>query len=138
VRATWVVSVALLVAGCGAGAPLTSDGGRDHANVDLAQRDTNRPDTNDPELRSDADGPDAARCCPIDPGVVTGGCVFLGGTAGHGCFQTCDFYCSINWRVETGADGCPAWHMDYREPAPGETPICFADPDAGRDAPAEQ
>jgi hypothetical protein len=126
---------ALLVAGCGSSVPLAADSGRDRARAD---GDTNGVDVDAIEARPDADGPDAARCCPIDPGMVTGGCVFLGGRDTHGCFQTCDFYCSLNWRVETDADGCPTWHMDYRAPAPGETPICFPDPDAGRDAPAEE
>jgi hypothetical protein len=38
----------------------------------------------------------------------------LGGQAYNGaCFETCDFWGSSNWRIETDAHGCPYWRYDY-------------------------
>ncbi len=44
--------------------------------------------------------------------VETAGCMFLGGSA-PGCFRTCDFWCSENWRVEFDEHGCEGWRYDY-------------------------
>ena len=84
-----------------------------------------------PEADAGADGP---RCCPRDP--MNSGCMDLGGLAQAGCHQVCDFWCSINWRVELDAQGCEVWRMDYRSPAPGETRECLPARDGGADADA--
>lgn len=54
----------------------------------------------------------------------------LGG-AGPSCAESCDFFCSTNWRVEKDAKGCEVWRYDVRAPAAGENPACFPLPDAG-------
>jgi hypothetical protein len=78
---------------------------------------------------SSKDGP---LCCPRDPEMS--GCLHLGGANVSGCFKTCDFYCSTNWRVELDEQGCSVWRYDHRAPAPGETLACQPDRDGGREA----
>jgi hypothetical protein len=77
--------------------------------------------------------PPAASCCPRDE--TMSGCMRLGGVNAIGCFVTCDFYCSTNWRVEVDEFGCERWSYDLRKPAPGENMECFRLPDAGDAAP---
>ena len=78
---------------------------------------------------ADGAAPDAGVCCTPDP-VVTG-CMNLGGYSTQGCFVTCDFFCSTNWRMENDSHGCAIWRYDTRAPAPGEGPTCFPLPDGG-------
>ena len=74
-------------------------------------------------------GPDDNGCCPPDPSMNS--CMHLGGYSPGGCQQTCDFFCSTNWRLEKDAHGCSGWHYDTREPQPGENLICMPALDAG-------
>jgi hypothetical protein len=57
----------------------------------------------------------------------------LGGAAnaGGGCYASCDFWCSTNWRIEKDTKGCDVWRYDTRAPTPDETPLCGPKPDAG-------
>jgi hypothetical protein len=59
---------------------------------------------------------DGAACCLRD--TAQSGCMFLGGPAspGGGCGQTCDFFCSENWRVEFDGQGCETWRYDNATP----------------------
>jgi len=75
---------------------------------------------------------DSNGCCPPDPTMT--GCMYLGGAAPGGCYILCDFFCSTNWRIENDSHGCPGWSYDLRAPLPGETPLCFPQPDAGSPA----
>lgn len=141
---TEALLVALLAVGCGASAPLGSDAGRDAAvaapDAGGASRDALDAPAAEVQMTDAADAPDVAddgtTCCPIDPYPTS--CLHGGGSNENGCFSVCDFWCAINWRIELDAKGCPAWRMDYRQPAPGENQLCEPDPDAGRDAPAEE
>src|SRR6185437_2204739 len=46
-------------------------------------------------------GPAALICCPPDPQPSTG-CMHLGGPPYRGvCELSCDFHCSINWRIDS-------------------------------------
>jgi hypothetical protein len=87
------------------------------------------------ESRDEA-GTDGPRCCPRDPTMGFGVCSNLGGANRFGCFATCDFWCSTNWRVEVDDQGCEFWAMDYRQPKPGENRMCFPDNDARADTDA--
>jgi hypothetical protein len=51
----------------------------------------------------------------------------LGGSnvSANSCAETCDFFCSTNWRVETDSNGCQEWKYDHRAPAPGENLQCM-------------
>jgi predicted small lipoprotein YifL len=136
-RALGVLPFLLLA--CGSKAPLhqSSDGGGDVGHevsapradapvtpIDLVTRDA-------PADRTDADASadDGPRCCEPGPGPAS--CLDLGGAKNKfGCFVVCDFWCSTNWRLELDDRGCPAWRMDYRKPAPGESELCFPDADA--------
>jgi hypothetical protein len=40
------------------------------------------------------------------------------------CIETCDFWCSTNWRIETPESGCETWVYDTREPTEGEDDLC--------------
>ena len=72
-------------------------------------------------------GNDALFCCPPDPTVT--GCMHLGGASeGGGCYLTCDFWCSSNWRIENDPHGCPAWHYDFD---PCQPPFFDASADHG-------
>jgi hypothetical protein len=54
---------------------------------------------------------DAVVCCPPDP--IPTSCMHLGGSPSNGtCYETCDFWCSTNWRTEPDAHGCPMWRYD--------------------------
>jgi hypothetical protein len=75
--------------------------------------------------------PDDKGCCPPDPTMSS--CMHLGGYSPGGCSQTCDFFCSTNWRVETDAHGCSAWRYDTRAPQPGENQACLPALDGGGD-----
>jgi hypothetical protein len=103
----------LLIAACGP-STTSSESGSDAADDVRAAADTG----------SDAavDG-GSGRCCPRDE--ATSGCTYLGGPAASGCFRSCDFYCSTNWRVELDEAGCEVWRWDIRGPAPGEDDRCF-------------
>jgi hypothetical protein len=139
-----VIALVLLVAGvgCGAASSIAAEGGA----PDAAVTAEHPPDSSDgPRETADADasedapdGADAAdggpACCPID--TSHSGCTNLGGADRHGCYITCDFYCSTNWRVETDDGGCPLWKYDIRKPNPGENDLCWTDFDA-RDASSE-
>jgi hypothetical protein len=69
------------------------------------------------------DAKDGTPCCARDESLVSG-CVHLGGKNQRGCFETCDFWCSFNWRVERDEAGCEVWEYDVRQPAPGENSMC--------------
>jgi hypothetical protein len=59
---------------------------------------------------------DAVVCCPPDP-THNNGCMHLGGASYGGmCQETCDFWCSTNWRIEADAQGCPEWRYDSNGP----------------------
>ena len=61
-------------------------------------------------------GTDAVVCCPPDP-THNNGCMHLGGASQGGmCWETCDFWCSTNWRIEPDAQGCPEWRYDSNGP----------------------
>jgi hypothetical protein len=54
---------------------------------------------------------DAVVCCPPDP--IPTSCMHLGGSPYNGtCYETCDFWCSTNWRTEPDEHGCPMWRYD--------------------------
>ena len=53
-----------------------------------------------------------------------GSCIQLGGPAVYGCYATCDFWCSTNWRVETDQNGCEVWQYDVRERKAGADLMC--------------
>jgi hypothetical protein len=77
--------------------------------------------------------PDANGCCA--PDQTQSGCMDLGGSAMEGgCFKSCDFWCSTNWRIEKDQKGCDVWRYDMRAPGPEETSLCGPKPDAGMDA----
>ena len=79
-------------------------------------------------------GPDDNGCCP--PDLTMNSCMHLGGYSPGGCLQTCDFFCSTNWRMEKDAHGCVGWRYDTRAPEPGENLMCWKAPgggDAGSD-----
>ena len=60
----------------------------------------------------DGGATDAEFCCP--PDSQPNGCMHLGGQSYLGqCPETCDFWGSSNWRIETDAHGCPHWRYDY-------------------------
>lgn len=65
---------------------------------------------------------DGAQCCPRD--TVQSGCMNLGGPSANGCFKSCDFFNSTNWRVERDATGCEVWRYDMM-------PIDAGHPDGG-------
>lgn len=70
-------------------------------------------------------GGDAPFCCPPDP--TMSGCMHLGGQSDSGgCWLTCDFFCSSNWRIEPDSHGCPVWHYDFN---PCDPPFLDARPD---------
>lgn len=137
--------LSVIAAGCGAASPIAADGrGADAgATAEHPSDSSDGPrEAADADATEDApDGPDGAdasdggpACCPIDTSPT--GCTNLGGANRHGCYVTCDFYCSTNWRVEPDDRGCPLWKYDVRKPKPGETDTCFVDPNA-RDASSE-
>ena len=68
-------------------------------------------------------------CCP--PDAVMSGCMNVGGYSTQGCFLTCDFFCSTNWRLEDDSHGCSTWRYDTRPPTSGENPGCFPQLDGG-------
>ncbi len=75
--------------------------------------------------QSSGSGQDGAICCPRD--AEPSGCMNLGGAEGDGgCVETCDFWCSTSWRVETVA-GCEQWVYDTRSPEPGENELCLVE-----------
>jgi len=74
------------------------------------------------------DGKTDGDCCPRD--VELSGCMRLGGSGT--CGETCDFWCSENWRVEDDSQGCEKWVYDVRAPRSGENVSCMREP--GRDA----
>lgn len=81
----------------------------------------------DTTTETSADAPTAetgpAQCCPLDSAPSS--CMNLGGPAYDGqCVQTCDFWCSTNWRVEE-YNGCDRWVYGTRSPEPGETEYCM-------------
>jgi hypothetical protein len=62
------------------------------------------------------------------------GCMHLGGTPLNGqCSETCDFFCSENWRIVKDSSGCDEWTYDTRSPKPGENQYCMPALDAGSD-----
>jgi hypothetical protein len=63
-----------------------------------------------------------AGCCPPDP--TLSGCMHLGGYSDGACGQTCDFWFSTNWRLESDSHGCPIWRWDTRAPQANESPTC--------------
>jgi hypothetical protein len=89
------------------------------------QRDSGPNDGGPDADAADADAADGG-CCPISPGVS--GCMELGGSSY--CGQTCDFWCSTNWRKATDAKGCPVWLHDVRAPEPDEDMQCRPKPGA--------
>lgn len=93
----------------------------------VGKLDCGGADAGTPETQ--ATSPDAAYCCPRD--TVMQGCMRLGGVNQFGCFETCDFWCSTNWRVEVDQFGCERWEHDYRTPTPGENAECLPAQDAG-------
>ncbi len=116
--AALVVAVAACTSSSGGGT--AADGGIDAATDASVDAPTDAPaDT-------------SAECCPRSP--QTSGCMDLGGVRPDvGCLQTCDFWCSTNWRVEKDAYGCEVWRYDVVYPDGGGS--CFAD--AGSDAPLD-
>jgi hypothetical protein len=117
------------------GDPDSGPGPQGDASIDAHEDDAEAdaraevPDAH--ELPGDAQ---PAVCCPIDP--TQSGCMHLGGAStdnGGSCVQTCDFFCSTNWRVEKDSSGCDTWRWDTRQPLPGENASCFplAPGDAG-------
>jgi hypothetical protein len=75
------------------------------------------------------DGGPTNVCCPLD--ATPSDCMYLGGASTNGCYKTCDFWCSDNWRIETDSAGCKTWSYDLRKPRPGENQFCQSVPDAG-------
>jgi hypothetical protein len=74
-------------------------------------------------------GDGSPHCCPIGD---VGGCKQLGGEGqDDACAPSCDFYCTVNWRVERDPAGCDVWLYDTRAPAPGEDKYCSWLPEAG-------
>lgn len=65
-------------------------------------------------------------CCPPDAEIS--GEMNLGGAAPASgkCFESHDFWCSVNWRLEKDAKGCMAWHYDTRAPKASENAQCLA------------
>jgi hypothetical protein len=78
--------------------------------------------------------PDRNGCCPPDP--TMSGCTHLGGYSPGGCRETCDFFCSTNWRIERDTHGCSTWRYDTRAPQPGENQACLPALDGGGGADA--
>lgn len=67
---------------------------------------------------------EAGVCCPRD--TTMSGCMHLGGAAkNRGCGESCDFWCSTNWRVEKDESGCELWRYDMRQPRPDEDSTCL-------------
>ena len=112
----------LLAAGC-------ADSRANRAPSDTATNDTATNDTaaND----ADSGGPDDKGCCPADS--ATSGCMHLGGWAGDAgasaCVQTCDFWCSTDWKLDTDTHGCAVWTYKIRQPGPCETALCLPNGD---------
>jgi len=78
------------------------------------------------------DAPEGANddgCCPR--AETLSGCMQLGGS--ETCSDTCDFFCSDNWRVEKDERGCEIWSYDIRSPKGDEDQFCQVkrDSDAG-------
>jgi hypothetical protein len=110
---TWI-GLTLLVLGMGCSSqdspPLQGQGG--HENL------AGRTGSGGMGTSGKASGGDtgAAVCCPPDP-THNNGCMHLGGAAQGGmCWETCDFWCSTNWRIEPDAQGCPEWRYDSNGP----------------------
>jgi hypothetical protein len=71
-------------------------------------------------------------CCVPDP--MPAGCMHLGGAPLSGqCSETCDFFCSENWRIVKDSSGCDVWTYDTRSPKWGENSNCMPALDASID-----
>lgn len=65
-------------------------------------------------------------CCPRDESGPDAQ-LYLGGPASNGCYETADFWCTKNFAVEIGPEGCERWTYE-------NDPVCIppgGGPDGG-------